>query len=335
MGLFRRSSSPARRPPTSPDPVADAVRELGDAPLVRQHEDLDPVLVELPEYIEVEDRSDVDGFDTVVGLFDEIHAFVDPFDSGLEAVLADQPGIEEVFHEDREVLHVRSRLALEDVRAAVVRAVVEANLHPRTPTPDANAVTDERVDALADVVAPLLEGAGLVRRGGDAHQGRYFARAGGDGFAQSVAILPGSGVTGDGRQMDRLVHVVAGVYVPEAAHPSLPRPTRPERIAPGECTLWLQEWVEPTDETVRAYVEDSALPWLAATRDRAAFAAWAAADPGGISPPVARALHARLFAEWGHLEAAAALVRHIEVDWRSLRSDRHYLAARALLDAPR
>lgn len=315
--------------------MADALRDLGDVTLIRQHEDLAPVLADLPDYIAVDDRSDVDGFDTVVGLFDEIHTYVDPFDSGLEAVLVDQPGIEKVFHEDREVLHVRSRLALEDVRAAVVRAVVEANLRPRPPTPDPDEITDVRVDALADVAAPLLVAAGLVRGRGDAHQGRYFARAGGDGFAQSAAILPGLGETGDGRQLNRLVHVIVGVYVPEAAHPSLPRPTRPERIAPGECTLWLQEWVEPADETVRAYVEGTALPWLAATRDRAAFAAWAVADPAGISPPVARALHARLFAEWGHLEAAAALVRHIEVDWRSLRSDRHYMAARALLDARR
>ncbi|WP_107774604.1 hypothetical protein [Nocardioides sediminis] len=335
MGLFRRPPRTARRPPSSPDPVADAVRDLAGVRLHRRYEDVEPVLAELPDYIEVEDRSDVDGFDTVVGLFDEVHAYVDPFDSGLGSVLADQPGIDKVMHEDREVFHVRSRLALEDVRAAVVRAVVEANLRPRPPVPDADEITDERVDALADVAAPLLVAAGFVRRDGDARQRRYFARAGGDGFAQSAAILPGLGVSADGRQMNRLVHVIVGVYVPEAAHPGSRRPARPESIAPGDCTSWLQEWVEPVDGQVAAYVEGVALPWLAATRDRAALAAWATADPGGIDPPAERALHARLCAEWGYLDSAAALVRHIDAERRSLRSDRNYLAARALLDARR
>jgi hypothetical protein len=335
MPLFRKSPRPARRPPSSLDPVADAVGDLAGLRLNRQFEDVEPVLAQLPDYIEIEGRSDVDGFDTVVGLFDEVHAYVDPFESGLESVLADQPGIDEVMHEDREVFHVRSRLALEDVRAAMVRAVVEANLRPRPPVPAPDEITDERVDALADVAAPLLVAAGFVRRDGDARQRRYFARAGGDGFAQSAAILPGLGVADDGRQLNRLVHVIVGVYVPEAAHPSLRPPARPENIAPGDCTSWLQEWIEPLDAHVAAYVEGSALPWLGATFDRAAFAAWALADPGGISPPVARALHARLCAEWGYLDSAAALVRHIDLEWPSLRSDRHYLAARALLDDQR
>jgi hypothetical protein len=303
--------------------------------LNRRYEDVEPVLAELPHYIEVEGRSDVDGFDTVVGLFDEVHAYVDPFESGLESVLADQPGIDGVMHEDREMFHVRSRLALEDVRAAMVRAVVEANLRPRPPLPDPGEITDERVDALADVASPLLVAAGFVRREGDARQRRYFARAGADGFAQSAAILPGLGTSADGARMNRLVHVIVGVYVPEAARPSTRRPTRPERIAPIDCTSWLQEWVEPVDAQVAAYVGDTALPWLAATRSRAAMAASALADPAGIEPPVARALHARLCAEWGYLDASAALVRHIDVEWKSLRSDRNYVAARALLDAGR
>lgn len=181
------------------------------------------MLAELPDYVEVEGRSDVDGFDTVVGLYDEVHAYVDPFESGLESVLADQPGIDGVMHEDREVFHVRTRLALEDVRATMVRAVVEANLRPRPPLPDPAEITDERVDALADVAAPLLVAAGFVRREGDARARRYFARAGSDGFAQSAAILPGFGASAD-KQAD------------EPAGPRPRRRVRPRGRPPGHQT---------------------------------------------------------------------------------------------------
>ena len=57
-----------------------------------------------------------------------------------------------------------------------------------------------------------------------------------------------------------------------------------------------------------------------------------AADPERIFPPIARSLHARLFAEWQHRDAARAMIRHIDAEWPSLRSDQHYLAARKLLE---
>lgn len=64
---------------------------------------------------------DFSGFDTVVTFDDDIHVYVDPETDGLEGALGQQPGIEDVFAEDREVVYLRTRLALVDVRAATLR----------------------------------------------------------------------------------------------------------------------------------------------------------------------------------------------------------------------
>ena len=64
-----------------------------------------------------------EGFEVLVSY--ECWLLVDD-DDDLEIRLAAQPGIDAVMREDREVFWVRSRLTLEQVRAAAIRALFEA-----------------------------------------------------------------------------------------------------------------------------------------------------------------------------------------------------------------
>ena len=57
---------------------------------------VDPVMDALAEA-----SDDISGFDTVVTFDDDIHVYVDPETDGLEGALGQQPGIEDVFAEDR------------------------------------------------------------------------------------------------------------------------------------------------------------------------------------------------------------------------------------------
>lgn len=157
MTMFNRRRRDARLEASSSDPVAEAIAaaEAG-GPLVPQYEDEDPVLAELPQWFDVQGERSAEGFDTVVTFSDEIHVYVDPYESGLEQVLAEQPGIEDVYAADREVVYLRTRLHLADVAAAVIRSVAEANRNPRPPVVDPAAVTEEQVLALVGEVEPLL-----------------------------------------------------------------------------------------------------------------------------------------------------------------------------------
>ena len=180
MGWFRRGTATAaasgRHTPSGPDPVAAAVAEAhSGGPLRRRVADLDAPVHELPLWIEVDECDDLPDFDTVAHLADEINAYTDAYEDGLEQALADQPGIEEVFAEDREVLHLRTRLALADVHAAVIRAVVEVNRSPRAPAPTGE-LSQEVVLALTDQVTPMLTEAGFVRREDAGRAWTYFHR---------------------------------------------------------------------------------------------------------------------------------------------------------------
>ena len=118
-----------RRTVTSRGAVAAAIAEAAaGGPLTRRHPEAPAELEELPDLIEVEASSDVDGFDTVVWFDDEINSYCDPHDDGLDQALADQSGIEEVLPEDRS---------------------------PREPEPDGS-LSPEAVEALAPAVRPVL-----------------------------------------------------------------------------------------------------------------------------------------------------------------------------------
>jgi hypothetical protein len=296
--------------------------------LVRRHPDVAPVLEELPDWVDADDSDEVDGFDTVVWLADEIHCYCDPYDDGLDQTLADHPDIEAVLAEDREVLYLRTSLALADVKAAVIQAVVEVNRSPREPAPS-DVLSYETLDELASAVAEVLEQAGFANTPAGA---RYFYREGGDGFAQSIAIAPGSGRSGDGTVYDGLVWVLSGTHVPGFGRDV---PSSPDRVAPVHCGQPAYHWVVPSVEALRRVLVDEVLPVLDATQTRGTFAAWVGDDPTRVSIPSHRPTYARLFAEWGLLDEAARVVAHVDKHWRALRTHRDTVAARELIRAKR
>lgn len=133
VSLTRRRPRPPRLPPTSDDPVADA---LADARPVSRfaNEELDVDDLRWIVSVDEWESDDENGANTVVGLDDTVWSYADVADDGLADALVDQPGIDAVDHTDREVLLVRSPLSLPDVHAATIRALLSINRAPR-PTP--------------------------------------------------------------------------------------------------------------------------------------------------------------------------------------------------------
>jgi hypothetical protein len=314
-----------RRPPSSADPVAAAVAEL-EGRLLRRYADTPTSLEDLLRWVEVK-SDDLHGFDTVAVLSDEIHAYCDPYADGLEQALADQPGIEDVLAEDRDLVYLRTSLALSDVTAAMLRAVVEVNRSPRGPAPTA-VLSDELVEQLATAVRPVLEEAGFVARVAST-SAQYFHREAEGGLVQSVMVAAGLGETADGTLREGRLWVHAGTHVPEMAHRALPSL---ERIAPADCTVSTQHWPAPTVDALREVLAGQVLPVLDATRRRSALAAWVSEDPTRVSVPIDRPRFARVFAEWGMLDEASRLLAHIEQNWPSLRVHPEMLDARRLIN---
>ena len=135
-------------------------------------------------------------------------------DDGLDQALADQRGISRVLAEDRDLLYVRTRLALPDVAAAVIRVVAEVHHAPRLPQPRGE-VPGTVAERLAVTMTPLLRQAGFTPTPSSP---RHFWQAGGDGFAQSLMLSAGAGYASDGTSYAGLVCVDGGTYVPELAH---------------------------------------------------------------------------------------------------------------------
>ena len=317
-----------RRPATSADPVADAViQAAADGPLVRRHREVMPTLEELPSWVEVEDSDEMDGFDTVVWFDDEINCYCDP-GHGLDQALADQPGVEAVLAQDREVVYVRTLLALADVKAAVIRAVVEVNRTPRSPSP-AFVLSSDTLDGLASAVLPQLAEAGFANTPAGP---RHFYREGGQGFVQSIAIAAGSGSAADGTSHDGLVWVMSGTHVPGFGPDVL---SSPDLVAPMHCGQPAYHWVTPTVDAVHRVLAREVLSVLDITRDRAGFGTWLAADPTRVPIPMHRPTYALLLAQWGLIDHAARVVEHLDQQWPSLREHRDATAARELIRTTR
>ncbi|GAA3455064.1 hypothetical protein [Dactylosporangium matsuzakiense] len=123
---------PARHPPSAPDPVAAALRGAEDLRWIVTADELDPI--------------DEAGHNTIITLADEVSTYADPATADLAGALAAQPGIDAVDRPDREVLLVRTRLALPDVQAAAIRALLTTGPpagpapEPRPPLPDVAAL---------------------------------------------------------------------------------------------------------------------------------------------------------------------------------------------------
>jgi hypothetical protein len=315
------------RPPSSADPVAAALADAAaNGPLVRRYEDVEPTVEELPSWIDVDDSDEVDGFDTVVWLSDEVHAYCDPYDDGLDQALADHPAVKAVLAEDRELLYLRTSLARADVKAAVIRAVVEVNRSPREPAPTA-VLSDVSLDRLAAAVTEVLEHAGFANSPGSA---RYFYREGGDGFVQSIGIAAASGTLGDGTTLDGLVWLMSGTHVPGLGPEVL---SSPDRVAPGHCGELASHSGTPSVDALRQALVIEVLPVLDATRDQAGIAAWVSDDPNRVSIPAHRPTYARLFAQWGLVDQATRVVAHVDDHWPSMGAHQDTVAARDLIRA--
>ena len=329
MGWLRRRAAPPRHGPSSADPVAAALADAAaGGPLTPRFDDLEPVFDELPGWFSVTDDSSLDEFNTLVSFDDEIHLFCDPAEDGLEEALAAQPGIAEVFAEDREVVYLATRLHLDDVAAAVIRAVVDVNRTPREAPAIQGEVTDEQAAAVADAVAPLLAAAGFTQRS----DGRYFHRDCGHGVVQVLAVFRGLGELTDGTSLHDKIDLFHGVCLPEAQ----PYPVSDDaaEVWPGHATLSSSSYVSPDPAAVAEALRATVLPWLEGTAGRDALAAWATGDPERIFPPALRPLLARLFTEWGHPTAARAILDHLDRKWPSLTRERDARAAREALDHP-
>lgn len=324
---LRRAAAPPRHHASSADPVAAALAEAAAAgALTPRFDDLDPALDELPGWFSVTDDTTLDEFDTMVSFADEIHIYCDPAEDGLEEALVEQPGIAEVFAEDREVVYLATRLHLADVAAAVIRAVVDVNRHPR-PTPAlAGEVTDAQAIEVAEVVAPLITASGFTRR----DDGRYFHRDCGHGVVQVLFVSRGLGELTDGTSLHDKIEVHYGVCVPEAQR--WPLPDDPARVPPASATLSSSTYTSPDPTAVAEALQTTVLSWLEGTAGRGALAAWATGDPERILPPARRPLLARLFAEWGHATAARVILDHLDRDWPSLARHADALAARHALN---
>ena len=327
VGSLRRAAARPRRRPSSADPVAAALGEVdAGGPLTPRMDDVEPVLSDLPRWFSVTDDATLDEFDTVVSFDDEIHTYCDPAEDGLEEVLAAQPGIRDVFAEDREVVYLATRLHLDDVKAAVIRAVVDVNRAPR-PTPAlADEVTDDRAVEVAHAVAPLITASGFTSR----TDGRYFHRDCGHGVVQVLFVSRGLGERADGTSLHDKIWLFYGVCIPEAQHD--PMPDDPAEVPPAYATLSVSSYASPDPAAVTEALQATVLPWLEGTAGRDALAAWAAGDPGRILPPIQRPLLARLFTVWGHAPAARAILDHMDREWPSLTRERDALTARAALD---
>jgi hypothetical protein len=124
-----------RQPPSAADPVGVELAAAGEVAL--RYPDSGLTTADLREIITVREVNpdDAYGFNTELWLDDGCAAFADLATDGLDLALAEQPGIETVEHIEREVMLVRSTLALADVHAAAIRALLEINRTPRPSPP--------------------------------------------------------------------------------------------------------------------------------------------------------------------------------------------------------
>lgn len=183
---WRRKPQPARRPPTSGDPVGDAL--AGARPVSRDASyEVDPG--ELRRIVTVNELevTGEESANTVVLLDDEASCYADVYADGMEDALLDQPGIDSVFHQDREVLLVRSTLSLPDVQAAAIRALLAINRQPMTPRD--RCLPKETMDAIESRCAAILAGHGFSGR---IPRGRYRLLAQ-EGLVQVVMVRDDEG----------------------------------------------------------------------------------------------------------------------------------------------
>lgn len=315
----RRKPRPVRLPPTSDDPVCDA---LADARSVSRFPD-DPVLDvdDLRWIVSVDELSEYGDFNTAVGLSDEVASYADVY-YGLDAALFDQPGIDEVHHMDREAVLVQSMLSLPDVHAATIRALLAINQSPRLPR--YRPLPRSVLSTVADGVAATMAVHGFTGRlrmsleQDEAHidlrdvPGPGFYRFFADDRLVQVIRLGGGygnhnsdGTIVDGH-LDLIVDVIeiATTYVSE----SIGLEHGCEVVA-GERILSMSSGVAATvDDVARRFVS-KALPLCEATTSRVAIVdRWVIDLPWSV-PDRTRWDAADIAARWGFRKHARDLVR--------------------------
>jgi hypothetical protein len=336
MRWLSRSSSPSRRAKSTDDPVADALAKVAArGQPVSWRDDTSIAFEDLPGLFEVQDSGDIEGFNTVVSFDDEIGLSTDLEEDGLDEALAAQRGVGEVHQEDREVFYLRTELHLDDVRAAVIAAVVDVNFAPRPRKESLSGRAElDRAGAsdLAEAVAPALEAVGFVLRPrSEAGLARYFDRSLDHGIQQQLIFSPAFGISA-GVDTTGMAFMNARVQLP-AGDTTSEAELQLWRMA-GKWTLYDQTYVDPTREAVAASVDTRVLPWFTHTATRASVAAWASEDPTRINPPIDRPMVAKLLAGWGYKDEAHSILTYLDREWPSLKNERSAREAREILGEP-
>jgi hypothetical protein len=316
----RRRRRPLRLPPTSGDPVADA---LADAKPVSRSDEPELDVNDLRWIVSVAELEPIDeaGHNTVISLDDEVSSYADVDDDGLDGALAEQPGIDAVLV-DGEYALVRSVLSLPDVHAAAIRALLAINRSPRLPRqrPLPRSVMSTVADGIATTMAEHGF-AGRLRMSLDADEaqidpydrpGPGFYRVAEDRLVQVVRLR-----NGDGRHNDDATivggHVGITVEVVEIATTDVAESIELEHgceVVAGERILSASYWVPATIDGVERVLVSTALPLCESTTSRAAIVdRWVIGLPWHV-PDRLRWEAADIAARWGFRKHARDLVTY-------------------------
>jgi hypothetical protein len=315
--LTRRPRQPVRLPPTCDDPVADVL--AGARPVPRDageelHIDDLRWMVSADEL----ELTEEGGCNTVVGLDDTVSSYADVYTDGLADALADQPGIDEVEHADREVLLVRSLLSLPDVQAAAIRALLAINANPRLARD--RALSTAMMNSLADSAADLLAGrgfAGRLRTGAghdhaESHGPGFCRMFTQEGLVQVLGLRGGFGTHhDDGTIADASVTVT--VEVVEIAGTRMATRSEPDgcEAVVGERVLSESfDRVPASVESIEHILVTKALPLCESTTSKAAIVdRWVRGLPWYVPDRFAWEA-ADMAARWGFRQHARDLLKH-------------------------
>lgn len=320
----RRQPRPFRLPPTSDDPVADA---LADAKPVSRfaNDEVDLDVKDLRWIVSVDEMKSVDelGHNVIVGLDDEVSSYADVVADGLEEALAGQPGIDAV-DVDREVVLMRSALSLPDVHAATIRALLAINQSPRLHRlPRYRPLPPSVMRTTADGVAATMAEHGFVGRLRMSleHDKSHLNDRPGPGFyrvfaedrlVQVVRLRNDYGYHNDdgtivGAQLQLTVEVV------EIATTDVAESIEFERgceVVAGEGILSMSYRVAATVDGIEHVIVSKALPLCESTTSRAAIVdRWVIGLPWYV-PDRTRWEAADIAARWGFRKHARDLVTY-------------------------
>jgi hypothetical protein len=310
-------SKPSRLAPTADDPVGEALAEAGE--VVSRFPFEDVALGDLREFlikVRETDPAKSNGFNTALWFDDGCAMYADLGDDGLEQALADQPGIDEVYHMDREVVYVRSSLALADLHAAAIRALLDINRQPR-PAPDRGLVSEERLTELAAGIAGLLAQHGFSDRhpmtsdGYEPPSVPAFHRICQERLLQVIRLSAGFGGLGDGTKLEGTVELHVTLFDFPIVDPTpLTASVGGQGLPRGTAVAsWGKYGIPPNGEALGRILVDECLPWLDRVNSREVIARGWVLDPNS-QPPYPLWEKLEVAAGWGMRDEAVALLRY-------------------------